>query len=64
MVLIINGDIPEKREVDPVKKTRHGNCQMFYASKIPNFLILIEKTRKLQYFWQKIENRVCFVFIY
>ena len=40
---------------------RHGICQIFYSSEIPNpFKFYPKETRKSQHFWQKIENWVCF----
>ena len=38
--------------------SRHGICQIFYTSKIPNFVfsILPEKMRKSRHFWPKLEN--------
>ena len=41
-----------------------GICQMFDASKNPNFLILLEKTYKLRHFWQKTETMGNVLLIY
>ena len=50
MVPIINSDIPEKREVDPEKKTDMEFVKCFTRARFPTFFILTEKNELITTF--------------